>query len=197
MSVIVSNIVSVDGFFEGPEGHPLVLNMDGAFDAYNLERITAAGSVLLGRRSFEMFSGHWPGIAEAPDDPHNRTVSDVNREMSRRYNAIPKAVGSDTYTVPADNPWHGTTTVLAGADVAEWVTRARDRDEGDVLVFGSRALWHSLLAQGLVDELHLMVSPGALGSGTPVFAGPCDLALRGTRQFDGSDNVLLRYAVRT
>ena len=97
MSVIVSNIVSVDGFFEGPEGHPLVLNMDGAFDAYNLERITAAGSVLLGRRSFEMFSGHWPGIAEAPDDPHNRTVSDVNREMSRRYNAIPKAVGSDTY----------------------------------------------------------------------------------------------------
>lgn len=197
MPVIVSNIVSIDGFYEGPDGHPLVLSMDGAFDAYNLERISAAGRVLLGRRSFEMFSGHWPHVAQAPVDPQDPSLSDVNREMSRRYNAIPKVVVSDSYTVPADSPWHGTTEVLPGADVADWVTTARDSGEGDVLVFGSRGLWHTLLAQGLVDELHLMISPGALGSGTPVFAGPCDLALRESRQFDGSDNVLLRYAVRT
>lgn len=197
MSVIVSNIVSLDGFYEGPDGHPMDLNMDEAFGAYNLERIQHAGCVLLGRRSFEMFSGHWPGVAEAPEDPHDRTVSDVNREMSRRYNAVGKHVVSDTYSVPTDNPWHGTTSVLAGADVASWVTRQRDRDEGDVLIFGSRILWNSLLAQGLVDELHLMISPGAVGAGTPLFAGPCELALRSSRRFDGSDNVLLCYAVHS
>jgi len=37
--VIVSNIMSLDGYYEAPEGDVMVLNMDEAFDAYNLERI--------------------------------------------------------------------------------------------------------------------------------------------------------------
>ena len=51
--VIVSNIMSLDGYYEGPGRNVMVLNMDEAFDAYNLERIRAAGTVLLGRSSFE------------------------------------------------------------------------------------------------------------------------------------------------
>ena len=43
--VIVSNIMSVDGYYEGPGRNVMVLNMDEAFDAYNLERIRAAGTV--------------------------------------------------------------------------------------------------------------------------------------------------------
>jgi len=60
--VIVSNIMSVDGYYEGPGRNVMVLNMDAAFDTYNLERIRAAGTVLLGRTSFEGFSSYWPGI---------------------------------------------------------------------------------------------------------------------------------------
>ena len=104
--VIVSNIMSLDGYYEGPGRNVMVLNMDEAFDAYNLERIRAAGTVLLGRTSFEGFSSYWPGIADAPADPGNRALSADNRELSRIYNTLPKAVVSDTYTVPVDNPWH-------------------------------------------------------------------------------------------
>ena len=57
-------------------------------------------------------------------------------------------------------------------------------------------MWNGLLEQGLVDELHLMVSPNALGEGVPLFTAPVDLTLLEARRFDGSDNVLLRYAVR-
>jgi hypothetical protein len=39
--VVVSNIVSIDGFFEGPGGDVMALNVDAAFDAYDLERIRA------------------------------------------------------------------------------------------------------------------------------------------------------------
>jgi hypothetical protein len=46
-----------------------------------------------------------------------------------------------------------------------------------------------------VDELHLMVSPRTVGSGTPVFGSAVDLDLRQARTFEGSANVLLRYAV--
>ena len=76
-TVIVSNIVSVDGSYEGPGGDVMALNMDAAFDAYNLERIRAAGTVLLGRRSFEGFSSYWPNIATAPHDPADRGFEPV------------------------------------------------------------------------------------------------------------------------
>jgi dihydrofolate reductase len=193
--VIVNNIMSLDGYYEGPGRNVMVLNMDEAFDAYNLERIQEAGTVLLGRTSFEGFSSYWPGIADAPDDPDNRALSPGNRELSRIYNGLPKTVISDTYTVPVDNPWRGETTVIRRADAADWVSAEKDRGSGDILIFGSRTTWNGLLAQGLIDELHLMVGPAALGEGTPIFEAPVDLVLLDARRFDGSNNVLLRYAV--
>ena len=195
-SVIVSNIMSVDGYYEGPGRNMMVLNMDSAFDAYNLERISAAGTVLLGASSFAGFSSYWPGIADAPADPDNRALDETNREISRVYNTRPKVVVSDTYTVPADNPWQHQTTVIPRAGVGGWLESARTEESGDILVFGSRTMWNALLADGLVNELHLMVSPNAVGSGTPILDSAVDLDLLEARRFPGSSNVLLRYAVK-
>ena len=194
-TVVVSNIVSLDGSFEGPGGDVMALNMDAAFDAYNLERIRAAGTVLLGRRSFEGFSSYWPHVADAPHDPANRALSDDNRELSRRYDPLPKIVVSDGYVVPADNPWQAVTSVVPRAAAAARVTAEKQRGTGDILVFASRTTWNGLLAQGLVDEIHLMVGPRALAGGTPAFDRPTDLRLLDVRRPEGSDNVLLRYAV--
>jgi dihydrofolate reductase len=174
----------------------MALNMDAAFDAYNLERIRAAGAVLLGRRSFEGFSSYWPHIANAPHDPLNRALSEDNRELSRLYNPIPKIVVSDGLVVPADNPWHGVTTVVPRAAAGARLTAEKQRGTGDILVFASRTMWNGLLAQGLIDEVHLMVGPRALAGGTPAFDRPTDLRLLDARRPEGSDNVLLRYAVR-
>lgn len=194
-SVIVSNIMSVDGYYEGPGRNMMVLNMDSAFDAYNLERIRAAGTVLLGASSFAGFSSYWPGIADAPADPDNRALDETNREISRVYNTRAKTVVSDSFVVPEDNPWRHQTTVVPRADVGTWLDGARSEEASDILVFGSRTMWNGLVADGLVDELHLMVSPNAVGSGTPILDTAVDLDLLETRRFAGSSNVLLRYAV--
>ncbi|MGY1699971.1 dihydrofolate reductase family protein [Geodermatophilus sp. SYSU D00766] len=195
-TVVVSNIVSIDGFYEGPGGDVMALNLDAAFDAYNLERIRAAGTVLLGRRSFEGFSSYWPTVAAAPHDPADRALSEDNRELSRLYDPLPKVVVSDGLVVPADNPWHAVTSVVPRADATARVTAEKEHGSGDILVFGSRTTWNGLLAQGLVDEIHLVVGPRALGGGTPTFDAPADLCLLGVRHPQGSDNVLVRYAVR-
>lgn len=192
-TVIASNIMTLDGFYAGPGGNPMVLNMDWAFDAYNLERMRSAGTVLLGRRSFELFSSFWPAVADAPDDPGNPALSATNREFSRLYRHVPKLVVSDTLTVADDNPWRDTTEVVTSADAAVRIALERDRDGGDIVLYGSHVLWNALLAQGLLDEVHLMIGPAAIGDGVRLFENPTALELVEARHFEGSSNVLHRY----
>jgi dihydrofolate reductase len=65
--LIVSNAMSLDGYYAGPDDNVMVLELDPAFDAYNAERLRAAGTLLLGRRSFEGFKSFWPSLADDPD----------------------------------------------------------------------------------------------------------------------------------
>ena len=200
-NVVVNNIVSLDGFYADTSGNPLVLEMDSAFDRANQDSINRADMVLLGRDTFDGMSSYWPFIADAPppDDPQAleaRAVDDVNRAISRRYNQLPKVVISNRGPVPEDNAWHESTTVIARSDTEAWLKQARQDGDGDILIFGSHVLWNSMLASGLVDELHLMISPNTLGEGVPLFGRPSTLELRDIRRFDDSSNVQLRYAVK-
>jgi dihydrofolate reductase len=195
-TVVVSNIVSLDGFYAAADGNPLVLNMDEAFDEYNRERIEAADTVLLGRNSFEGFSAYWPSVANAPADPGNRALSEDNRRISRGYNSVSKVVVSDNLKISPDNPWAQNTTVIPRAASAEWLDAARSEGDRDILIFASRIMWNGLLTRGLIDELHLMVSPTAIVEGVPILNAPASLELMECRRFQNSNNVLLRYSPR-
>jgi dihydrofolate reductase len=197
--LIVSNIVSLDGYYEGPSKNVMDLfsyrfdayPTDESFDAYNAERLRAADTLLLGRTSYEGFKSYWPPVAE---DPH---AAPIEREISRLNNAIKKVVVSDVLTAEETEPWHDT-RIISRADAHEQVAELKRQTGKDILVFGSRMLWNALLANSLVDELHLMIAPVVLGAGTPVFGSqPADpLRLIGTRTWGGSGNVLVRYEVR-
>ncbi|HET6685626.1 MAG TPA: dihydrofolate reductase family protein [Jiangellaceae bacterium] len=186
---VVCNIMSLDGYYEGPGKNVMVLSMDASFDEYNLERIRAADTVLLGRTSYQAFSGFWPGMADNPDG------TDVHREFAKIYNKLDKAVVTDTFTPGPESPWHDTTTVVRRPDVEKWLADLKQRPGREILTFGSRTLWNHLLAAGLVDELHLVVGSTVLGDGTPIFGAPvAGLKLLEAHTFAGSDNVLLTYA---
>src|SRR5438105_11287568 len=103
--LIVSNIMSLDGYYEGPGKDVMVLPMDEAFDAYNAERLRAADT-LLGRTTYEGFEGFWPSVA---DDPKARPIL---REISRLDNAIDKVVVSDSITPEQTEPWHNARSFL-------------------------------------------------------------------------------------
>jgi dihydrofolate reductase len=189
--LIVANIVSLDGYHEGPGKDVMALPFDEAFDEYNAERLRAADTLLLGRTSFEGFRSYWPPVADDPD------ARPVVREISRRNNAIDKVVVSDSLTPEQTAPWHNT-RIVKRADAHEQIADLKRQQGGEILVFGSRTLWNDLLVGGLVDELHLMIGPAFLGGGTPVFEGPERVALRllESRTLEGSELVLARYGVR-
>lgn len=186
--LIVTNIVSLDGYFEGPGGNVMALPMDAAFDTYNAERLRTADTLLLGRRTYDMFKGFWPTVADNP------AFGPVQQEISRLDNAIDKLVVSDSLVLDPSAPWTDTTTVLTRAQAHAHIADLKRGDGGDILVFGSHTLWNDLLAAGLVDELHLIVGAAALGDGTPAFTAANSLKLIGTRAFEGSDNHLAQYA---
>lgn len=192
--LIVSTAVTLDGFSAGPGGNPLALNLDAAFDAHNLDLMREAGTILLGRASFELFGSFWPLIADAPEDPANPALSAVNREFSRRYRDIPKLVVSDGFTVPDDHPWRDTTRVVGGAALEQVVREEKDAEGGPIVVFASHILWNGLLADGLVDRLDLIVGPDAIGEGVPAFTRPARLTPLEARTLPGSRNLLVRYA---
>lgn len=189
--LVVATIMSLDGYSEGPGGNVMALPMDHTFDEHNAERLRAAGTLLLGRRTYEGFRAYWPSVAADP------AQAPVNREISRLNGAMAKVVVSDGLIAADGGPWADTTRIVRRAAAHATVAELKAEDGGDILVFGSRTLWHDLLLAGLVDELHLMVGPRPLGGGTPALpALPAPMRLLESRTRADSDNVLLRYDAR-
>jgi dihydrofolate reductase len=186
--LIVCNIISADGFYSGPNDDVMAMPFDTTFSDYNLERLRAADTLLLGRRSFEGFRDYWPPIADDPTQPA------VEREISRLDNAIDKVVVSDSLTDADLGPWTST-TIVRRADAHAAIARLKEGPGREILVFGSHVLWNDLLQARLVDELHLMIGAAFLGSGVPVFEGlRTNLRLLDARVLDTSQLILARYA---
>jgi len=104
---------------------------------------------------------------------------------------------SDSLTAEQTEPWRETTRIIRCADAKAQIAELKRQEGRGMLVFGSRTLWNDLLANDLVDELHLMVGPGVLGGGTPLFDAQqaVSLQLIDTRGWDGSDNLFVRYEI--
>lgn len=105
----------------------------------------------MGRVLYEEWSSYWPG---QPDD----------EPFASFINNIPKYVVSNSLaTATWDN-----TTVVSG-DIAQQLSEIKDQAEGDVAISGSATLVRWLLQHGLLDELHLLVHPIAVGHGRRLF----------------------------
>ena len=190
--VVISSILSIDGYTEGPGGNVMAMPMDHAFDEHNAERMRTAGSILFGATTYRGMSSFWPSVVGDPE------LTPGSSYIAQRYaDGIPVTVVSDTVTAEDTGAWRDQTTIVRRADAHAHVARLREQDDGDILVFGSRTLWTDLLAHGLVDELHLMVAPALVAGDAHAFAGvpAAGLRLLDVRRWEGSDNVLLSYRV--
>lgn len=194
--LIVCNLMSLDGYVAGEGGDVMVLPLDESFSAYNLIRLREADTLLLGATTYRGFLDYWPEVE------HDTGQPDGEREISSINNRIAKVVVSDSLTPSDTGVWRDTTEIVSRADAHRRVSELEEDVGQDILTFGSAKLWNDLLVAGLVSELHLMVGAGAIGSGEPAFRQPFggqafdgSLTLTAVRQLEGSQNVLLTYAV--
>jgi dihydrofolate reductase len=177
--IAVHEFISLDGVFESPSW-TFEFGFDPAMGE-TLARITGeASAILLGRRTFDMFAPAW----------RDRTVE--QDPGAPFFNETTK------YVVGGQEPteqW-GPSERLGAYD-ADTVRRLKDDTEGTIYVSGSGQLFRGLLADGLVDELHLFVYPLTRGSGPRLFpedAAPAKLSLAASESYD---NGVVYLAYRT
>jgi dihydrofolate reductase len=172
--LVVSAFVSLDGVMQGPGGPDedredgfehggwSVEYFDEDMGRIMVEQFAGMESLLLGRRTYEIFADHWP------------QVTDENDPVATKLNSMPKYVASRTLGEVKWNNSH-----LLKGDVAEAVAELKSRSGGEINVQGSSNLIRTLQANDLVDEYRLLVDPVVLGTGKRLFAeGTAPAAMR-------------------
>jgi dihydrofolate reductase len=177
---IVLAFMTLDGITEDPDGSDGTANGRWAFrdgplppDHFKLGPKLGTGVMLLGRKTWELFSRLWPARTD---------------DFSMALNRMPKLVASHTRTDLS--AWENS-ALLSGA-LLDAVEQAKaDRD---VIIAGSASIVHALAEHDRVDEYRVLIFPTALGQGVPLFspkAAPTQLRLLSAEA--SGPAILVRY----
>jgi dihydrofolate reductase len=143
--------VSLDGVVEGPAWTGPYWS-DQLSDLQS-EYLYSSDALVLGRVTYEGFAAAWPAMEESTGD------------FGKKMNSMPKFVASRTLT---SGEWNA--TILEG-ELADEVTKLKQEDGGDLLIYGSGDVVDELTRHDLIDEYRLMVHPVVVGSGKKLFQG--------------------------
>jgi dihydrofolate reductase len=163
MRLTVTTFVTLDGVMQCP-GAPdedgtgyeyggwSVPYGDEDFGKFMTSVFVNAEAFLLGRKTYEIFAGHWP------------RVTDENDPIAGQLNRLPKYVVTGTLT---DLAWRNSTRL--GGNVVDEVARLKAQPGNELQVHGSGQLAQALIEHGLVDEYRLLIFPVILGTGRQLF----------------------------
>ena len=172
------NLVTLDGFFEGPKSWELDWHdsvWGDELEKYSIEQSKSTGMLLFGRVTYEGMASYWPS---------------QKGEIADFMNTIPKIVFSKTMKKAE---WNNTTLVKGNA--VEEVAKLKRQSGKNMFVFGSANLSSTLLEHDLFDEINLAPAPVILGRGNPLFKASPDrlkMKLLEARPLK-SGGVILRY----
>jgi dihydrofolate reductase len=146
--LVTSFLVTINGVTGNPHEWAAEFDKDAAEIA--LSQLRRSHALLMGRRTYEIFSELWPGSTG---------------DYSDAINAIKKYVFSNTLD---EAGWNNVT--LVKGKPAEEVERLKEEGDDDLVLYGHGMLGRTLLEHGLVDEMKVWIFPRFVGGGTLIFS---------------------------
>jgi dihydrofolate reductase len=175
--------LTLDGYFAGPNGEldwAHRVDQDPEWNAFVAGNAKSGGTLLFGRKTYEMMVSYWPTAEAKKNDP----------VVAEGMNSAPKLVFSKTL----DQVSWSKTKVLKG-DPATEVRKLKQESGQTITILGSGSIVSQLTQAGLIDEYQLVLNPIIIGRGKSLFPDITrmkTLRLKSTRAF-GNGNVLLSY----
>jgi dihydrofolate reductase len=189
--IIAFNRVSADGYFASADGGLGWVVPEEELDRSAADNLGGSGTILFGRRTYDMFESFWPNALD--ENPHAPGRSPAMRAMAQWINDAEKIVFSRTR---GEVTWRNS-RLVPEFDPAE-VEALKSGPGTQIMIFGSGSIVSQLTAHGLVDEYHFIVGPVMLGTGRSLIHDvprTLRLELLEATPFPAG-NVRLRYAVQ-
>lgn len=166
--------ISLDGFMADPKGDFRFVKFDQELAAFTYPIIKSVDTSVYGRITYQMMEGYWPNVTDDSPD-----ADEGAKSHARWYKAVNKIVASRTIQSTKPN------VRVVGDDIVGALRAEKQKDGGDIMIFASPTLTHTLAAAGIVDEWRLTIQPVALGGGLPLWKEKrTDMELRSSRTFD-------------
>jgi dihydrofolate reductase len=181
--LILKMSVSIDGFVAGPTGRIdwLFNDRDPTSTAWTLETVWNASLHLMGSRTFHDMMAFWPTSTEVYAAPMNQIPKAVfskqglaileRGDTTAALQDAARAGGKDDQPKqlqPGAESWGN--AYVASGDLRQEIEKLKAGDGKPMVAHGGASFARSLIAQGLVDEYHLLVHPVALGKGLAIFS---------------------------
>ncbi len=149
--------ISIDGFMAGPGGDMSFLSMNDEMADHIYPLIATVDTSVYGRVTYQMMEGYWPSVVGSP------TATEHEKHHAHWYTNVRKIVASRTIT--SKDP----TVRVIGDDIVGAVRAEKETTGGDIMIFASPSLTHTLAAAGLVDQYMLTFQPVIVGAGLRLF----------------------------
>jgi len=177
--VTVDNIAAEeDGGLSFVSGEPFAETDTSAFKASVMGFIDSVDTMILGANTYAQSKDYWPN-------------TDEQGEYGEKLNKLTKFVASSKLD---DAPWGDFPAATVTRDPATTIRELKDQDGKDLWLWGSLTLMHSLLEDGVVDEVRMLICPASRGKGRRIFEDSRNLKLVEATGFDNGV-VLLRYEI--
>lgn len=179
-NVIVSNYITIDGFFAGPNGEIDWFVWDDEMAKFSIDQLKTVDTILLGRVTYQLFAGYWPTPDAYKEDPI----------IAPMMNDLQKIVFSRTLD---SAEWNN--SLVVKENIAEEISRLKQQPGKDMVIFGSGIIVSEFAKLGLIDLYKLIVNPVILGKGKPLFKNmdnKLKLKLLNAKA-QSSGNVILEY----
>lgn len=192
--LILKMSISIDGFISDLDGtNRWMFGADQEAKAWSVAYLSNASLHIMGSRSFRDMAAWWPTSTDQFAPPMNRISKAVFSRQGPAFlhtintAAVPEGAHSkSTELQPGAESW--AEAYVASGDLAEEIAKLKARDGKPIIAHGGVSFARSLVAQGLVDQIALIVAPVALGKGLPLFCelvAPMPLKLTSSKAFPG------------